>query len=154
MTVDIDPATGRQILLFEAFAYNGQYEVKATGFRGTAAAGVQTDLDFAIGDEDRYINGIHLILDQHNIADTVDLMIVDNDGIIPEAYHAAYPTWPILKQFGISWNVNHAQASQGKEIFNFVAKINAGLYLRIRYNSAGASVVDVKVNAFLHKKVA
>jgi hypothetical protein len=154
MVTDIDPVTGRQILLFEAFAYNGQYEVKATGFRATAAAGQTSELDFAIGAEDRYINGLRLILDGHAIGDTVDLKVVDVDSIIPVQVRALYPSWPVLKQFGIAWNVDHTKADQGRDTFNFVAKINAGLYLRVGYTSTGESDVDVKINAFLHKKIA
>jgi hypothetical protein len=152
--VDIDPLTGREILLFEAFAYNGQYEVKATGFRGTATAGATTNLDFAIGAEDRHMSGISIILKNHAEADTVGLSVVDVDSIIPVEYRVAYPSWPTLKTFGITWNVDETVSTQVPHSFNFVAKINAGLYIRASYTSTGASNVTVKLNTVMHKKVA
>lgn len=153
MTAVTDPETGREVTLIDAFAYNGQFEVKATGFRATATAGVTTNLDFAIGAEDRHINGLRLILDKHAIGDTLNLMVVDVDGILPEPARALYPSYPVLKQFGLNWNVNPTNADQGREVFNFVAKINAGLYMRVAYASTGSDDVDVKLNAYLHKKL-
>jgi hypothetical protein len=152
MTNYVDTDGGREVQLFEAFAYNGNYEVKVTGFSAIAANGVTTDMDFAIGAEDRYINGLRIILDQHHIDDTIDMMVVDVDGIIPEPYRAAYPSYPVLKQFGFACNVDHTVGDQGRDVFNFVAKINAGLYLRFSYTSNGTSDVLFKVNAYLNKK--
>jgi hypothetical protein len=149
----VDPSSGREILLTDAFSYNGNYEVKATGFTGTATAGVTTNLDFAIGAEDRYIHGVRILVKNHADGDTVDLYVVDVDGIIPEAYRAAYPNYPVLKQFGINWNLDHEKSDQGKEQFNFLAKINAGLYLRVGYNSIGSTNITVKLNAYLQKLI-
>lgn len=154
MPISTDPVTGREIILTEAFAFNGQYEVKATGFRGTAAAGVTTNLDFAVGAEDRHINGLHLMLVGHNEADTIGMSIVDVDGVIPEPYRVAYPLYPVLKVFGIAWNVDGSKSDQGRDTFNFVAKINTGLYIRLAYTSAGGDAVTVKLNAYLYRLLA
>lgn len=151
--VDVDPVTGREILLFEAFAYNGQYEVKATGYRGTAIAGTTTNLDFAIGAEDRHMSGMSMVLKNHAEADTSGLSVVDVDSLIPEAYRVAYPSWPVLKTFGIAWNIDETVSTQLPHTFNFVAKINAGFYIRVAYTSTGATNVTVKLNAVMHKKV-
>lgn len=150
--VTVDPETGREVLLFDAFAYNGNYEVKAKGFLATATAGGTRNLDFPIGAEDRYLGGLRLILENHADGDTVDLMVVDIDGIIPVPYRAAYSSYPVLKQFGDDWNVDAAESDQGREIFNFVAKINAGLYIRVGYTSTGGTDVTVKLNTYLYKK--
>lgn len=146
--VDIDPVTGREILLIDAFAYNGQYEVKATGYRGTAAAGTTTNLDFAIGAEDRYINGLALILKNHAAEDLVGLKIVDVDNVL------GYGAGLVLKTFGTNWNVDDSQQHQGKDSFNYAAKIPAGVYVRVVYESTGGTNVLVKLNLLLHKKVA
>jgi hypothetical protein len=146
--IDIDPVSGREILLMDAFAYNGQYEVKATGYRGTATAGATTNLDFAIGAEDRYINGLALILKNHAAEDLVGLQIVDVDNIFGAG--AGY----VLKTFGTNWNVDDSQQLQGKDSFNYAAKIPAGVYVRLIYESTGGTNVLVKLNLQLHKKVA
>jgi hypothetical protein len=147
MTISTDPITGREIILTEAFAYNGQYEAKVTGFRGTAIAGVTTNLDFAIGAEDRHISGLKLMLVNHAEADTVGLSIVDVDNIF------GLGAGTVLKTFCQTWNVDHEKSDQGQNSFNFVAKINAGLYIRIAYNSTGGTNVIAKLNTILFKKI-
>lgn len=155
MTISTDHATGREVVLHEAFAYNGQYEAKVTGFRGTAVAGATTDLDFAIGAEDRHISGLKLMLVNHAEADTVGLSIVDVDGILAGiAYPPGTPLPVVLKTFGQTWNVDHEKSDQGANNFNFVARIMAGLYIRVAYNSTGGTNVIVKLNTLLFKKVA
>lgn len=131
----------------EAFAYNGQYEVKATGFRGVAAAGVTTALDFAVGSEDRHINGARILLVNHAEADTIGLQVVDINNIL------GYGTNVVLKTFGTNWNVDHTQSDQGRDMYSFVARLYAGLYLRVTYTSTGIVDVIVKLNTSLHRKL-
>lgn len=157
----IEPTTGREVQLFDAFAYNGQYEVKATGFRGVATKAVDaetptvTNLDFAVGAEDRHINGLRLILVNHAEADTLSFSIVDKDGVLEGIAYPPGTSLPVtLKTFGIDWNVDHEKCDQGKEQYNFVAKIFAGLYIRVTYTATGATNdVIVKLNAMLHKYI-
>ncbi len=146
--MNIDLTNGREIILTEAFAYNGQYEAKATGFRGTALAGVVTAINFPIGSEDRYMNGVRLILVNHAEADTLGFQVVDIDNVL------GYGAGLVLKTFGITWNVDSGVSDQGRDIYNFVAKLPAGIYLRINYTSTGSVDVTVKLNCSLHKKVA
>ena len=161
MTSIIEPTTGREVVLTDAFAYNGQFEVKATGFRGTATKAVDantpttTNIDFAIGAEDRHINGLRLILVNHDEKDTIYFSTVDKDGVLSGiAYPPGTPLPVTLKTFGISWNIDHEKNDQGKEQFNFVAKIYAGLYLRVTYVANGtANDVIVKLNAMLYKYI-
>lgn len=149
--VNIDPVTGREILLFDAFGYNGQYEVKATGFSGTVPANATTNLDFAIGNEDRYIQGIHLLLKNHAFGDTANLQVVDVDNVLGGGAGL------VLKQFATNWSVNDQVQEQGANVFGYVAKIFAGLYIRIVYTSVAgflSPAVQIKLNCLLHKKVA
>lgn len=146
--MNTDPVSGREILLMEAFAYNGQYEVKATGYRAVATAGATSNLDFAIGAEDRHISGINLRLVNHAEADKIGFQVVDVDNVL------GYGAGLVLKVFGINWNLDHTVCDQGRDVFNFVAKINAGLYIRIVYVSTGLVDVIAKPNFLLHKKIA
>lgn len=144
----------RPPVTFSAFAINTDYEVKATGFKGTATAGAETNVDFLVhATEDRYINGIKLILKNHADGDTLDLKIVDVDGNIPAPARGAFPTYPVLKQFGYDWNVDESEGDQGGVYYNFLARIPASMYLRIVYKSTGAVDVVVKLNANLYLKV-
>lgn len=155
--VNIDPATGREILLFDAFGYNGQYEVKATGYAGSVPNNATSNLDFAIGAEDRYIQGVRLMLKNHLWGDTINLQIIDTDGVIPAPARAAFPLYPVLRQFATNWAVDNTSQDQGQHVFGYVARIIAGVYLRIIYTSTSsvlAADVDIKLNCLLHKKVA
>lgn len=155
-----DTIFGREIVTPAAFPVNTDFEVKAKGYAGTALKGqliggaTTTDLDFAIGSEDRYIQGLRMMLVNHAANDTVAFKVVDKDGIIPVPARAAFPNYPVLGQFGETWNVDHTVSDQGREGFNYIAKIGAGLYLRFTYVANGiAADVAVKVNAYLHKKL-
>ena len=129
------------------FAINTEYEVKAKGYIGTATAGTSTDIDFAVGAEDRYIDGVRILLSNHADGDTMDFKVVDVDNVL------GYGAGVVLKQFGYTWNVDYENSDQGMNVYNFLAKINAGLYVRITYNSAGVSNVTVKANVRMFKKV-
>lgn len=149
--VDVDPATGRQIVLIDAFSYNGQYNVKATGFQGTAPQHTTTNVDFAVGAEDRYIQGVRLILKNHAFSDTVDFQIVDKDNVL------GYGAGAVLNQFAYSWNVNSEVQDQGQTSFNYVARIPAGTYLRVAYHGTGSILspdVQILLNCLFHKKIA
>jgi hypothetical protein len=150
----VDPTSSREVVLTDAFAYNGQYEAKAKGYRDIATAGQTTDLNFAVGAEDRYMNGVALILVGHAEADTIDLKVVDVDSIIPEPARVAFPDYPVLKKFGESWNVDHERCRQDSVVFSYVARLAAGLYLQLTYTSTGLLGVKVKLNALMHKKIA
>jgi hypothetical protein len=139
---------GREVQVFDAFAFNGNFEVKATGYKGTATSGTTSNVDFAIGAEERYTNGIKLLLKNHADEDTLGLQIVDKDNVL------GYGAGLVLKTFGINWNVDSEKSDQGQNVFNYAAKIPAGVYVRVVYVSTGATDVKIKLNLLLHKKSA
>jgi hypothetical protein len=130
------------------FAVNTEYEAKATGYVGTATAGTTSNVDFAVGAEDRYIDGVRIILINHDAGDTMDFQVIDIDNVL------GYGANTVLKQFGTSWNVDHEKCDQGANVYNFLARLYAGLYIRIVYHSVGATNVTVKLNLRLFKKIA
>jgi len=149
-----DVMLNREVVSHSAFAVNTDYEVKATGFTGTAAAGVTTAIDFPVGVEDRYINGLELLCQTATMGDTVDLAVVDKDGIFEGvAYPPGTPLPVVLRQFGFNWNASPDKVGHGLIVFNYVARLIAGLYVRINYHSVGDSSVKVACNLLLHKKV-
>lgn len=159
MAPSID-AQNRDIVTPSAFAINVDYNVKATGYRGTAAkatgdGSTDTDVDFAIGAEDRYINGLHLLLKNHTWDDRIlYLRIVDKDGLIPSPARAAFPGYPTLNEFGTNWNVDDTEQDQGANSFSYIARLPAGMYIRIGYRATGVVAdVDIRPNFLLHKKI-
>jgi len=133
------------------FALSTYYEVRATGFSGTAESGQTTAIDLLLhATEDRYINGSKLILKNHSVNDTVNLKVVDVTGNI------AFPGCPantVLKQFAYNWNVDETTSDQGGMYYNFLARVPAGIYIRLEYTSTGESDVTVRINMSLFKKV-
>jgi hypothetical protein len=94
------------------------------------------------------LSGLSLVLVNHAEADTIGLQVVDLDNVL------GYGAGVVLKTFGLNWNVDETKSDQGTHVFNFVARIPAGIYIRIAYVSTGAAAVTVKLNAMLHKKIA
>lgn len=143
-----DTTLGREVITISAFAVNTDYEVKAKGFSGTATKNTTTNLEWKVNaTEDRYIHGLRFILKNHAEGDTAKLQFVDVDGVLA-------PAGTVLKEFGDSWNFDDTRADQGREGFNYIARIPAGIYMRVVYVSTGTTDdVKVKVNAYLHKKV-
>jgi len=147
-TGKIDPVLGREIFSVSSFSVNTDYEVKAAGFKGTATKTTTTNIDYAIGVEDRYINGIKLLANNGVMGDKVNLMVVDKDNLL------GYGAGLVVKQFGFNWNIDPSVVNQGAEIFNYLARIPAGFYVRVSYVSVGTvNDVDVAVNLYLHRKV-
>jgi hypothetical protein len=149
--VDVDPATGREIQLMDAFCYNGQYKVRAKGYQATAANNATTNVDFAIGASDRYLQGVRLILQNHVFGDYAQFQVVDVDNIFGQGAGV------VLNQFAYDWNCVSESEDQGIVAFTYTARIPAGVYIRIVYTStSGVSDPNVKIllNLLLHEKVA
>jgi hypothetical protein len=154
-----DAVLNRKITSMSAFAVNSDYEVKATGFAATAAGAtgsgtvedpyvaVTTNVDHAVGGEDRYINGLELLIGNAAMGDTVDFKVVDVNNVL------GYGAGVLLKQFGFSWNVAPDRVSQGVLSFNYLARLMAGLYVRLSYRAVTAGTRKVSCNLLLHKKV-
>lgn len=127
------------------FASACGFRFRGKGIKGTATAGQTSNIDYKITDE-RYINGVHLFLENHTIDDTVNFEIVDVDNIL------GYGAGVVLDRFSESWIVCSEQSDQHMVIIPYPARIIAGLYIRIAYASAGSTDVIVRCNFFLHKK--
>jgi hypothetical protein len=125
------------------FANTGGYKVRATGITGTAAAGVNTNIEYKLT-ENRKINGVDLLLSGQHFDDVLCFQVVDKDGVY-------YPAGTILDEFGTDWNVNSSAEDQGQIIFPYAAMLLQNLYIRIVYKSKGTVAVKVKANLFLHK---
>lgn len=138
--------TNNPIMAMAPFASNENFETKYKGFKGIALPNTTTDLDFKITAE-RYISGLQMIIKNAGPDDIVNLSIVDKDAVF-------YPTETVLKTFGENWIIDNQFQQQDDIEIGFVAKINAGLYLRFSYTNTGSSSVSFGVNVYLYQKVA
>ena len=148
----------------QPFADASGFRARFEGSKGTATKAVDantpklTNIDFKILEE-RYMNGIHLILKNHKIEDDFNLQIVDKDGVgvtenwYTQAEFDAMGNIYVADQFGTNWNVNEDVQTQHPVILNYPAKLKVGLYVRIAYTANG-TVDDVMVcaNHHLHKQ--
>jgi hypothetical protein len=144
------------------FADTDGFYFRGIGQKWSAAAGVSTNCDYKILEE-RYVNGINLILKNHVYGDSVKFQVVDKEflfaGVLyPATYtggipwSTAVPTGVVLNEFGSSWYVSEDTQAQGFLILPYPAKLLANFYIRIVYTSTAANAVDVCANLFLHKK--
>lgn len=146
-----DPVFGREIFAMSAFAVNTDYEVKATGFKATVTAGQTVDIDHPVGAEDRYINGVGLYCLDAAMGDTADLFVVDKNRFYAGILYPDVGEGEVtLKQFGFDVNIFPATLQQF--VFNYLARIPQGVFIRLRYKSIGGADVKVGINLFLHKK--
>jgi hypothetical protein len=115
------------------------------GISSTISAGTTNNVDHLVSAQ-RYINGCHLILDGHAIGDTLKFQVVDVNNIL------GYGAGVVLNEFATNWQVVTDKQDQGVFKIEYPARINAGLYIRIRYTSTGEQDVVVKCNLFLHER--
>lgn len=122
------------------------FRARMKGVKGTATKNTSTNIDYKLT-EDRWINGVQIILKDHEFEDTVKFQIVDVDNIF------GYGAGLVLDEFGSDWNLSSDKQDQGIYVLSYPAKILANLYIRIVYISTG-TVNDVRatINYFLHKK--
>lgn len=144
---DRDPITGVELVRAAPFATSEGFRFRGQGFSGTALAGQVTQIQHKLTEE-RFFNGLGIILQNHVYGDHGNLKIVDVDNVL------GYGANTVLDEFANSWFFNPSSACQGANLMPYPAKILAGLYLVVEYHSTGAQDVNIEVNAFLHKKTA
>jgi hypothetical protein len=162
-------SNGHTIIRSAAFSDSEGFRARFKGFKGIAdkadTQGTEkiTDIDFHI-DEERYINGVRLMLTNHSDDDNIDFIVVDKNftyaGILyPAEYQPGVP-WSVatpngveLDEFGSNWFVDSSLCTQPDVLVPYPARIFADLYIRVRYKAVGASNdVTVRANIYLHKK--
>jgi len=126
------------------FTYAYGYRFRGTGISGTIPNGTTDNLDYKLT-EDRMINAVHLMLNNHVWADTVKFQVIDIDNIL------GYGANTVLDEFASNWNVDPALCSQSPEVIQYPARVVKDLYIRIVYVSTGGVDVDIKANLYLHK---
>lgn len=129
------------------------FRARMKGFMGTAIKGTVTNIDCQIAEE-RFLNGVNLVLNNHEYGDNICFQVVDKDrlyaGIL---YPVEVPGEVILDEFGCNWYVSADKQDQDQIIVPYPARIYSGLYIRIVYNSIGTqNDIGVAINLYLHKK--
>lgn len=115
----------------------------AIGISGSAAAGINTNIDFKLND-DMLLTGAQVLTETSTFGDSLSFQIVDVDGIVS-------PAGTVLNQFVDNWQLMSDRQEQINLQVNYPAKIIAGLYLRLIYNSIGTNSINVAINYCLHK---
>lgn len=156
------------------FASTDGFYFRGTGFSGTATKAdiegtpKETVIDWKI-DNDRYVNGTHVMVNNATWGDNYDVEVVDKDFIHAagaggaDLYAAEYAPgvpWSVatpngvpLSKFIENWRIDPAHPLKPIKV-DYPAKIYAGLYVRVTYRAHGATDnVDICMNAFLHEKV-
>lgn len=117
---------------------------RGVGVAFTATAGTTTNGDHKFT-EGRLVDGVQIIVKDHAFGDSLKLQIVDVDNML------GYGAGVVLDEFASNWYVATDQQSQGIVRLPYSAEVIANLYVRIVYNSTGATNVSVRVNLFAHK---
>lgn len=165
---------GRRVITPAPFSETGGFFFRGTGFKSIANKsedGIQpktTNLDFELF-EDRYINGVRMILKNHTFEDSVYFEIIDKEfyfagtlypatpyeaGVpVPEniPWSAIMPDGMILNRFGKDWQLSE-ESDQGRELLKYPAKIFSQMTIRIVFKTYSTEDVIVKCNLYLHEK--
>lgn len=160
----------RLITTSSPFSNSGGFRARFKGFSGIALKNTTTSLDFNIPEE-RYINGVRLLLNNHKLGDTITFSVVDKSytyaGVlypatpteagIPDveglSWATVSPTGVILDTFGEGLFMDPLICTQPDMTVPYPAKLYAGLYMRIVYYSTGTvDDVEIKCNMNLHWK--
>lgn len=110
------------------------------------------DIDFKV-DEDRYISGGSIYVENNEFGDYIRGSIVDIDGTIPPEYRGNYPDYPTVVTY-VKKKYIKKSGELDVDTRPLTAKIPGGLYLRIKYTAANKGVVrNVVINYNLTKKL-
>ena len=120
---------------------------RGKGLAFTATAGTITAYDYKIT-EARLISGTRIMAKNQAWGDNVKFQVVDVDNIL------GYGAGLVLDEFATDWYLVTDQEDQGATILPYSAEVVANLYIRLIYNSVGATDVNVHCNLFAHKYMA
>lgn len=139
-------ADGAPLVRTRAFANPDNMKFRGTGKSATCTKTTTTNVDYKLT-EDRYLNGVQMIVKNHVIGDKVQLKVIDIDNIL------GYGANVVLDQFGKDWFLAEDKQDQGIIQLDYAALVLNNLYIRMEYVSVG-TVNDVlfHANLFLHKK--
>lgn len=151
---------GAPIVRSSAFSDASGFRARFKGISGVAAPGV-TNIDTEITEE-RWINGVRIIVVSANNGDTIGFEVVDKNylyaGILyPADYNGtpwsqAQPNGVVLDAFGVDWYIDASTNTQPDILVSYPARILQGLFVRAKYNNTGQLNVTVHCNLYLHWK--
>lgn len=138
--------TTKPVFLSSPFNESNGFRIRWKGFKGIAVKNTISNVDFLISEE-RYVNGGVLQLVNASEGDLFCYQVVDKDNIF------GYGAGVVLDEFVSDWNVDPTIQTQGIYETTFLARIYAGLYIRVKYTSVGTeNDVTIKLNLLLNKK--
>lgn len=145
LRVDSNPkdTDGALLVKMKSFTNADGFRFRGASFSGSVSANSTADIDYCISAE-RHINGGRLLLDNIGNSDKMTFQVIDKDNVL------GYGANVVLDEFIKDYFIPIAGNLEVR--LDYPAKINAGLYLRLKYTSTHASGCNVKVNLYLHWK--
>lgn len=116
---------------------------RGQGIAFTATAGTTTDYDYKFTAA-RLIEAPIVLAKDHAWGDYLRFQVVDVDNIL------GYGAGTVLDEFATTWYMDHTICTQRPVDLWYSAEIIAGLYIRVKYTSVGATNVEVKINLVNH----
>ena len=161
----------KQPVVQSPFASADNFRFRGQGFQGVISAadvigvGKQSSIEWKL-DEERFINGTHIMLKGHTFSDFYDIEIVDKDFIFagslyPEKYDndGVMLDWSVVSPDGVvldgfikDWYVVEDMQGQKPIKLEYPARLLEGMYIRLKYTAHGSENIQVKLNGFLHMK--
>ena len=141
------------------FAHTNGFRFRGQSFLGEVNHNETKDIDFKI-EEERWINGGRLVVDNRGEGDKCTFEVVDKDYLYAGtlypadfngvAWETAAPNGVVLDTFIDSFFIPTTGDLQVN--LAYPARLVAGLYVRLKYTSTHAGGAKVKCNLYLHMK--
>lgn len=134
---------GRLINNTPPFSDASGFRFRGASFIGTCAAMSTENIDYKI-EQERYINGGTLIIDNIGNNDKMTFQVIDKDNVL------GFGTNVVLDQFITDYYIPNNKLLEVR--LDYPARISAGLYVRMIYTNTSLETSTIKCNLYLHWK--
>jgi hypothetical protein len=151
LPLDDDGNIRSSILKTRPFNDAGGFRTRLKGVKGLVTQSSPI-IDLLLTEE-RWINGVQLLLSGHKTGDSVELAVMDVQGHYSGKLYPAHIPAPVpLDKFAETFYVSEDKQDQGQVISNYPARLLPGMTIRLVYNHSGEHEVQAYLNLFMHIK--
>jgi hypothetical protein len=124
---------GNIVVREKPFKDDDGFRTRIKGFKSSVNTKGQTIRTFPV-EEERWMDGIELILKGHKTGDSVQFVVLDIDGIYEGRYYPEGTPLPVpLNQFGEDYYVSEDIQKQGQIKSSFLARLLPGMAIQVIY---------------------
>ena len=141
---------GNIIIREKPFKDDDGFRKRIKGYKTTVNAKGDTEVMFEITEE-RWMDGIELIMKGHKTGDNIKFITLDTTGIYEGKYYPPGTPLPFaLDQFGDEYYVAEDTQRQGRIESNFLARLLPGMAIKMIYTGTAETQVENGVSLYFN----